>query len=139
MGKLILFGGSPFRTAPGDNLAWAWDGTNWSEVAFDPSPPGRAGAAMASDPSGRVILLFGGAAGITKVGDKWTQASGTLGDTWTFTGTWSQDTRSPAPPPRSGASLVPDPSSNSFLLIGGDGMVGGVSSALGDTWAWGPD
>jgi hypothetical protein len=137
MGKLILFGGSHFRTAPGDNLAWAWDGTNWSEVAFDPSPPGRAFAAMASDPDGIVILLFGGAAGVTKVDGTWTQASGNLGDTWTFTRAWSQDTKTPAPSPRIGAALAPNPSENSFLMFGGEAW-GNPSNRLGDTWTWGP-
>jgi len=138
MGKLILFGGSHFRTAPGDNFAWAWDGMNWSEVTFDPSPPGRALAAMASDPNGRLILLFGGGAGITKVGGKETVASGNLGDTWTFTRKWSQDTQTPAPSPRYGAALAPDPSGNSFLLFGGETEWSKPSNRLGDTWSWGP-
>jgi hypothetical protein len=137
LGKLILFGGSHFRTAPGDNLAWAWDGTNWSEVAFDPSPPGRAFAAMASDPDGIVILLFGGAAGVTKVDGTWTQASGNLGDTWTFTRAWSQETKTPAPSPRIAAALAPNPSENSFLMFGGEAW-GNPSNRLGDTWTWGP-
>jgi hypothetical protein len=138
MGKLILFGGSHFRTAPGDNLAWAWDGTTWSGVTFDPSPPGRGFAAMASAPDGGVILLFGGTAGTTKVDDQWTQASGNLGDTWTFTKAWSQDTQTPAPTPRYGAALVPDPSGNSFLLFGGETEWTKPSNLLGDTWTWGP-
>jgi hypothetical protein len=138
MRKLILFGGSHFRTAPGDNLAWTWDGTNWSEVTFDPSPPGRAYAAMASDPDGRVILLFGGAAGVTKVGDKWTEAwtPGLLGDTWTLTRAWSQYTQTPAPSARLGAALAPDPSGNSFLMFGGES--GSKPYWQGDTWTWGP-
>src|SRR2546422_1756765 len=124
LGKLILFGGSPFQMAGGgSDVTWAWDGMNWSRISFDSSPPGRFFAAMAADPEGKLVLLFGGS------------GESLLGDTWTLASRWSADTRSPAPPPRAGASLVPDPSSNSFLLFGGGDGSGRV---LNDTWAWGP-
>jgi len=124
LGKLILFGGSPFTMGGGgSDVTWAWDGMNWSRISFDSSPPGRFSAAMAADPAGKLILLFGGK------GDE------PLGDTWTLTGKWSQDIGKPAPPARVGASLVPDPSRNSFLLFGGSD---GGRRALNDTWEWGP-
>lgn len=116
LGKLIMLGGSEFYGAAGSSDAiWAWDGSNWSQVTFDPSPPGRKGGiAMASDPEGRLILLFDGK------------------DTWIFTGTWSQDTQTPAP--SRGGALAPDPSGKSFVLF----AVGSRSNPLGETWVWGP-
>ncbi len=126
VGKLILFGGLfAYHSGLDGPNAWAWDGRNWSGVFLSPSPPIRAGAAMAADPTGRRILLFGGGGG------------GYLDDTWTLTRTWSQHSQVPAPSPRVGASLAPDPINNSFLLFGGDtGKMG--KELLGDTWAWGP-
>ena len=122
VGKLILFGGERHATgAGGPATTWTWDGINWSELAFASSPSGRAFAAMAADPAGRLILLFGGLAN-----------GSLLGDTWTLTSVWSADTRSAAPPPRAYSSLVADPSSNSLLLFGGES----ASGRMGDTWAW---
>jgi hypothetical protein len=121
--KLILFGGADtMMAAGGSNQTWAWDGMNWSEISFGAPPPARDSAAMTADSEGKVILLFGG------YGDS------TLGDTWTLTRTWSQDTQTLAPSPRLNASLAPD-RSGSLLLFGGEGGNGGL---MGDTWAWKP-
>jgi hypothetical protein len=134
--KVIQFGGSHFRTAPGDDQIWVWDGEGWSLVTYDPSPPGRSEAAMASDPNGRVILLFGGIPGITK--QELRTKYDLLSDTWMFTGAWAQDTQTPAPPPRFGSMLAPESSGDSFVLFGG------IADAtyppkhwLSDTWVWG--
>lgn len=123
LGKLILFGGKRGMGIPNNDTTWAWDGSNWSLVPLSTSPPGRFYAAMAASLDGSMILLFGGN------GDK------LLGDTWMFTGTWTQSTQAQAPPPRADASLAPDPTSNSLLLFGG---VYGREYHIGDTWAWGP-
>jgi len=120
-GKLITCGGTRFQGAMGGSQeTWGWDGSNWSEVSFGSSPPARKNAAMAADPEGRLILLFGG------LNDR-----GLLGDTWRLTSVWSQDTQTPAPSPRIDTSLVPDPSSNSFLLFGGADR----GKLMGDIWA----
>jgi hypothetical protein len=127
LGKLILFGGISGPTPmPGEyGGTWAWDGTNWSEVTFRWST-GRYGAGMAADPEGRFIFLFGG----------YHFGNSALGDTWTLRSEWSEDTRTPAPPPRAYASLVLDPSGNSMLLFGGAQDY--PRGLMGDTWVWGP-
>jgi len=75
---------------------------------------------MAAAPGGP-ILLFGGLSN-----------SSLLSDTWTLSSTWSQDSRTPGPPPRAYAPLVSDFSTNSLLLFGGQSD----SDFLGDTWVW---
>jgi hypothetical protein len=105
---------------------WAWDGTNWSQVAPSTTAPSpRYGAAMAADPEGRFILLFGG----------YHFGNAALGDTWTLGSEWSEDAHTPAPPPRAYASLAPDPSGSSLLLFGGARDY--PRGLMGDTWAWG--
>ena len=136
--RLIMVGNLHVQIPPGGYVpppgssgnTWSWDGKNWSLIKLTPTPPFRAAGVMAADSMGRRILLFGG---IGNVGPT-TAASDYIGDTWIFTSTWSQDTHTPAPTPRVGASLAPDPSSNSFVLFGGQGR----GSVLGDTWRWGP-
>jgi hypothetical protein len=70
VGKLISSGGTRSKdpNEPGSQETWAWDGMNWSEVSFGPAPPERLYAAMAADPSGKVILLFGGVGGFSSRG-----------------------------------------------------------------------
>jgi hypothetical protein len=72
--RAVLFGGMAPGTALGDTMTW--DGSNWTPVqTTGPSP--RAGAPLAPDPSGRLVLL--GAADLPA-----------MADTWTFDGTqWS--------------------------------------------------
>ncbi len=123
LGRLVLFGGRGGMGGPVNGTTWAWNGTNWSYLPMNPSPPPRAFASMTGIPGGGPVFLFGGKS-----------IDALLGDTWMLTSTWSQVTVTPAPPPRAYASLVPDPSSNSLLLFGGQSD----SSLLGDTWAWGP-
>lgn len=122
-GGLLLFGGYVFRTAPASDETYVWRGNSWSQFSLDPSPPGRIAPSMAADPAGRLVLLFGG------------EDSPALGDTWTFTGKWTQRTQTPAPSPRSRAVLAPAGLESSFLLFGGRDD---KHAPLGDTWAWGP-
>jgi hypothetical protein len=57
---LVLFGGRS-QSAP-DSLddTWTWDAGGWHIQGQTPHPPGLAGAAMAYDPLGRRLILFGG-------------------------------------------------------------------------------
>jgi hypothetical protein len=67
---LALYGG---RDASGDNGdTWTWSGYAWTQIsAAGPSePPVRSDAMAAMDSTGSVIL-FGGAAGTTQLGDLW--------------------------------------------------------------------
>jgi hypothetical protein len=140
--RLIMVGNLHVEIPPGGYVpprgssgnTWAWDGKNWSLIKLMPTPPFREGGAMAADPIGRRILLFGG------IGNVGPAASDYIGDTWIFTSTWSHDMHTPAPTPRVSASMAPDPSHNSFILFGGSTRKQGTSvpELLGDTWAWEP-
>lgn len=57
---VVLFGGS----GPGDDVfyedTWEYNGKTWVQVQTRHAPPARNGAAMAFDPQGERMLLFGG-------------------------------------------------------------------------------
>jgi hypothetical protein len=66
------------------------------------------------------VVVFGGAAGIT-----------TLGETWTWDGTdWTRHTPAHHPPARFGSAMA---SRNHVILFGGYSSRTGFSS---DTWTW---
>ncbi|HEY6623439.1 MAG TPA: kelch repeat-containing protein, partial [Acidimicrobiales bacterium] len=121
---LILFGGStgPGPTYLGDT--WAWDGTNWADLAPATSPPVRDSASMADDPSTGQLTLFGGSDG-----------GNHLGDTWEWDGsTWAQLAPTTSPPARYSAPLTYDTGTDQLVLFGGNGATG---TKLDDTWLWG--
>ena len=55
---LVMFGMSGTTCPSATNAVWAWDGANWSRLPDSPVP-GRWGAAVAQDESGKG-LVFGG-------------------------------------------------------------------------------
>jgi hypothetical protein len=78
--------------------------------------------AMAYDPVGKNILMFGGYDGISY-----------LNDTWIFDGTdWSQLSPSNAPPVRSAPAISFDRVTGKMILFGGFNG----NDYLGDTWIW---
>ena len=115
---------------------WAWNGTNWTEVATT-GPAARTGAALAYDPavgtSGEVVL-FGGEVGATY-----------YNDTWAWNGTaWAQiadsgdagctTTCTSSPSGRDLAALAFDGTTASGQLVLFGGWNGTTYDA--DTWAW---
>jgi endo-1,4-beta-xylanase len=74
-GVPVLFGGQASSTAGSDGDTWTWTGADW--VAQTPTgiPAARSGPAMATSPSGDVVLVGGASSG------------GKLSDTWSWTGT----------------------------------------------------
>jgi Galactose oxidase, central domain len=81
LGRAVLFGGS--NGSAFTNQTWLYDGVaaTWTQVTITgPVPPSRSGATLVYDPLRNVCVLHGGQ-----------DASGSLGDTWTFDGTgWLQ-------------------------------------------------
>ncbi len=111
-GLLVLYGGTPGGpygllggAASNSNLTWAFDRGNWTweYSAQLPGLPNTGAWEMSGTPDGRVILVLGGS-------------------TWAFSnGTWgylSPSLGSPTPE-ISGAAMVPDPSLNATILVGG--------------------
>lgn len=121
LGELFLFGGHD--GSPRNDL-WSWDGATWALRVPGGTLPGvRWNAALAYDPIGRRLVLFGGWSG-----------SGSYGDTWSWdsaSGNWTQlSPNPPTPPARDHARLVYDPTREALVLFGGSGPGGYLS----DTW-----
>jgi hypothetical protein len=123
--RIVLFGGiepSADGGPPGpvDDGTWTWDGNaneSWIQIAPSRSPGARSGAAMAALHGS--VVLFGGMAGGTP-----------LGDTWTWDGsTWTQQ-QVPGPSARYHAAMA-SLDGRVVLFGGNDG-----SNDLGDTWLW---
>ncbi len=139
---------------------WEWDGNQWLDASpTGARPPPRAQAAMAFDPTGDTIVLFGG-------GDELIGSSDTyLDDMWAWNGNeWrSVAPASPWPAARVGAAMATDEATGRVIMHGGyfyargervsgeciteaqcpDGSVvtSTVSSChkachFGDTWEW---
>jgi hypothetical protein len=77
---------------------------------------------MAYDSARGQVVLFGGDAGGTF-----------LGDTWTWDGTdWMQQAPAHSPLPRVGTGMAYDAVAAQMVLFGGDY----IGTYLGDTWTW---
>jgi hypothetical protein len=120
VGEVFLFGGHDGMAR--DEL-WSWNGATWTlRQPSGPRPGVRWHSAMAFDPIGRRLVLFGGWSG-----------SGYYGDTWSWdaaTDKWTQlAPNPPTPPARSQCTLVYDPTREAIVLFGGYNGGG-----LSDTW-----
>ena len=133
-GQLVLFGGTP---SSGVRLAdtWIWNSTTnkWAQQTPATSPPGRANAAMAYDPSmgSGELVLFGGL-NINTI---------PMNDTWAWNGsTWAEQSPALSPSPRQDTSLAYDSGTGQMLLYGGfyNGLTcpGSSSDWCNDTWSW---
>ncbi|MCB9879096.1 MAG: hypothetical protein H6835_15985 [Planctomycetes bacterium] len=94
----------------------------WQQAVPATQPAARSSAAIGTDLVGGRVLLFGGAAGTSY-----------LGDTWAYDGTdWSPIVGA-APPARAGAAAAFDASRGALVLYGGINGVS-TSSYLAGTW-----
>jgi hypothetical protein len=143
--ELILFGG---QSASGGLLddTWAWNGVSWVQPTTGSSPPPRAGAALAFDRAGNLVLFggtgYGPGGGTTSTTTLPPIGSppATLSDTWEWTsGGWKPAPPQATPPPaRAGAALSYDAANRTTVLFGGSSTASGARPAklLGDTWIW---
>jgi hypothetical protein len=60
LGEMILTGGSSANGTSTYNDTWAWNGSNWTQLAPGTSAPSRFGSTMAYDPAIGSTVLFGG-------------------------------------------------------------------------------
>jgi Divergent InlB B-repeat domain/Galactose oxidase, central domain len=123
--QVVLFGGegagpTPDRCCPPLNDTWTWDGSDWSQQNPPASPPERAYAPMAYDPSTATIVLFGGG-----------PEPNYRGDTWEWDGTtWTELFPASSPTPRAAAAMAFDSSGNALVFGGFDADPGPDGSSL---------
>ena len=125
--QVLLFGGVGPPESGTLNDMWAWDGSDWSEVANTGAPPPRAYAMMAYDHAQNAVVLFGGV-----------DESGTaLGDTWTWDGGgWTRRETNAALAARMNGTMAYDTGRNEVVLFGGQDRQSRQSLWYGDTWVW---
>jgi len=69
--RVVLFGGDcPAGRCPGD-ATWVFDGRTWTRLRTPSGPPARSAAALATDPGGAALLLFGGTTDAEVLADTW--------------------------------------------------------------------
>lgn len=143
----ILFGGCGRTTCPlGDT--WAFQPRPWPVGWRNETPTGavtpRYDGAMAYDPSGSYIILFGGIGPHGQVlgdfGSLFFKLSIALYPTWAPASIPTQLVPARVPLGRFGASMAYDPSGQYVLLFGGCLQTGlstcGPLSAVSDTWTF---
>lgn len=118
-GESLMFGGQPPFQVTAET--WLHRAGAWRQAFPITSPTLRSEPAVAWDPVGREILMFGGF------------GPSALDETWLWTGSdWQPRTPASSPPPRASAAMAGDLLRNRVVLFGGD-TGGGL---LGDTWEW---
>jgi uncharacterized protein (TIGR03437 family) len=140
-GQVVLFGGGAFGPSyASTNDTWVWDGTNWTQMFPQTSPPAREGHAMVYDPVHGQVVMFGG----TDVFLGQTMSI-VYNDTWVWDGTnWTKKNVGLPPSPRAGHTMVWDAARSQVILFAGDpvdlsnltpnGELGG--NFYDDTWTW---
>jgi uncharacterized protein (TIGR03437 family) len=121
--QVVLFGGFALPSGDGDvNDTWVWDGTTWTKLSPQTSPPVSDGSQMVFDSAlGQAILFEGGGAVF-------------YNDVWAWDGTtWTKKSPASSPPGRTGLSLGYDTAHNQVLMFGGTNA---SPARFGDTWIW---
>ncbi len=124
--KVVVFGGVANVDRDKETVELDSATRTWSVKTTATMPSTRGGVAMAYDPRRGVVVLFGGI------------ASGTaLGDTWEYDGTnWTAITPAgPSPSARSASAMAYDPTLQEVVLFGGATNVT-ATPFLADTWSW---
>jgi hypothetical protein len=135
--KIVFFGGEQhcqgsacggvYQFYFGDT--WTWDGTDWTEFPFGPSPTPRVGASMAPDSAGHVVL-FGGS----------DSQGAVMRETWTWDGSaWTQQAPASSPSGRFFVGLALNTATNKTMLFGGracSASCNGYADRVADLWQW---
>ena len=133
-GRLLVFGGRSY-SGPSEFFlddTWVYDTPTgeWSQVA-DTGPLARSQHAMAYDPVGNQVLLFGGYVG----------SSFTYGDTWLFDVAalqWRRIETEDGPSARAGSVAVFDEAAGVFVMFGGAEEPPAAELPLAETWVFDP-
>jgi hypothetical protein len=130
--RVVLYDGSGASSE-----TWTWDGADWTRLDTPVSPPPRLAPAMAQDPGGDGLVLFGGS--------RFFEA---MGDTWSWDGQqWTLRAADTGPPRRYDAAMALHPPSQTAVLFGGNelslstaliccGLPGEADKQRDDTWGW---
>ncbi len=124
-GETVLFGGR--TAASGTRLAdtWVWNGTTWLRRTPSMSPTARSSMAMAYDPIGRVVVMFGGSPGQNQ----------STNETWIWDGTtWTNLTPllDELPAAVDLQNLTWNPARRSLVLT----FEVSFTAMISDTWEW---
>ena len=134
--KTIVYSGAGARSI--DHHAerfkdmWAFDGTNWTEIAEEAAPGIRFAPQISVGPDGKV-LMFGGLRATIDADDRITQFYDN--DLWIWDGSasrWTEVQTERAPSPRQNGAFDYDPVSGKFVLFGG--FAGNMY--MSDRWLW---
>ena len=120
--KFVLFGGQSGSVSYDET--WTFDSRTWKRESAPHKPPARREAAMAYDPTLRLVVLYGG---LVANGAEGSEA----GDTWTWDGTdWTEvSADNQGPRFRFGASMVT--AGDRVIMFGGHVF---NTSYFGDAW-----
>jgi len=126
-GQVVLFGGNNGSSNLSDT--WLWDGTNWTPLSPQKSPPARSYHAMAYDAAHGQVILFGGGTSNNAAAN-----AGVFSDTWVWDGSnWTQMSPQNNPTARNRFNMAFDAGHVQAVLFGGRDA---NSNFLGDTWTW---
>ena len=121
--RTVLFGGGVPSSGAARDETWEWDGASWTQRLPAHSPSPRAQVSMAYDAARQRVVLFGGLA-----------TSTVLGDTWEWDGNdWTQRFPTHAPSPRHSNAIAYDAARQRIVLFGGGGS---TAAGFSDTWEW---
>lgn len=122
---MVIFGGDPDgKGLTHLNDTWEYDGSNWSEVMPDQSPPGRVNInqSMVYDDSRGKTIIFGGL------------SIGRMDDTWEYNGTtWEAVTTTLSPLARDSHAMVYNQADHVSVMFGGFNP---GDFYLDDTWEY---
>jgi hypothetical protein len=123
--QVVLFGGGFAGSSGSLADTWTWNGAQWTQQFPQQSPANRFGHAMAYDPAGARVLMFGG-----------THSGGFGNDLWQWDGAnWTALVPSSSlPVGRHYHAIAFDPTRDQLLLFGGN--PGSYQPHVGDTWTW---
>ncbi len=128
--RVVVFGGvDGFDDPFGDTWAYDYDTDTWELLSRHGGPNPRGFTAMADDPTGDRVILFGGAEGLSQE---------PKGDTWALdvgTGEWTELDPTPAPSPRARHVMATDAESGTIVLFGGGDSIWAPTN---ETWVFDP-
>src|SRR5437588_1774835 len=135
-GEVVLFGGfacgSLIQGCTNFADTWTWDGSHWTQRQPATSPGTISFAATAYDPTGRQVLMFGGA-GTDQSG----VFSTVLNNTWAWDGSnWSQLHPTIAPGSLLESSMATFPPGGTVVLFGG--QQDNPGRQVSDSWTFSP-